>query len=150
MAIPGQCQQLKMEVDSSLSNTVMVAMAVRGICEMTLLTPVEISRLELCLVEVLNNTIEHAYGNQPGNIVETLVDVSDTAVSITVSDWGHVLPAETLNESANHAKEMLDNSTLQSSGRGLFIVNSLMDSVHYVTVSGKNSFTLCINIHGNA
>ncbi|WP_330925484.1 ATP-binding protein [Candidatus Sororendozoicomonas aggregata] len=149
MTQSGRHQQLKMEVDSSFSNTVIVAMAVRGICEMTLLTPVEVSRLELCLVEVLNNTIEHAYNNQPGNVVETLVDISDTAVSITVSDRGLALPAEILNESANHAEQMLNNPTLQSSGRGLFIVNSLMDFVHYETLSGKNSFSLGINIHGN-
>ena len=150
MTLPGQHQQLKMEVDSSLSNTVMVAMAVRGVCEMTLLTPVEVSRLELCLVEVLNNTIEHAYDNQPGSVVETLVDVSDASVSITVSDWGHALPSQKLDDSAHDAEAALNNPTLQSSGRGLFIVNSLMDSVEYTTASGKNSFTLGMNIHGHA
>ncbi len=150
MILPGQHQQLKMEVDSSLSNTVMVAMAVRGVCEMTLLTPVEVSRLELCLVEVLNNTIEHAYDSQPGSVVETLVDVSDVAVLITVSDWGHVLPSQALDDSAHDAEEALNNTALQSSGRGLFIVNSLMDSVQYTTESGKNSFTLGMNIHGHA
>ena len=135
-------QQIRMEVDSALPNTALIAMAVRGLCALTVLSPVEVNRLELCLVEVVNNAIEHAYGNQPGHMVEATVTLEESQLSITVSDWGGAIPAIKLEE--NEPQEVGSDipESLLSRGRGLHIVRNLMDTVEYNSHQGKNSLLM--------
>lgn len=140
--MPEPSQLLKLQIDSQLSNTTLVAMAVRGVCAMTTLSPVEINRLELCLVEIVNNAIEHAYGNEAGHTVEVCVGLDKTTMNIAVSDWGASIPSEVI---ANQQPEEIDPDKPESwlySGRGLHIVNKLMDVVSYETEKGKNSFIM--------
>ena len=89
-------QLLKLQIDSQLSNTTLVAMAVRGVCAMTTLSPVEVNRLELCLVEIVNNAIEHAYNNEAGHPVEVCVGLDKTTMNISVSDWGTSIPRDVM------------------------------------------------------
>ncbi|WP_051786471.1 ATP-binding protein [Endozoicomonas numazuensis] len=135
-------QLLKLEIDSQLSNTTLVAMAVRGVCAMTTLSPVEINRLELCLVEIVNNAIEHAYENKAGYPVEICVDLDKTMMNIAVSDWGQSIPDEVIQDKAEVAVDPEYPETWLCSGRGLHIVNKLMDQVSYESDQGKNSFTM--------
>lgn len=135
-------RSLTLDIDSIPANTVLVAMAVRGLCEMTELSPVEINRIELCLVEIVNNAIEHAYENQPGHKVETRVELGRSSVSITVSDWGRSIPPEKLGVRSLVREDIQNPETLQSSGRGLYIVQNLMDEVRYSSDAGKNSLVM--------
>ncbi|WP_062269938.1 ATP-binding protein [Endozoicomonas arenosclerae] len=135
-------QVLKLEIDSQLSNTTMIAMAVRGVCAMTTLSPVEINRLELCLVEIVNNAIEHAYDNEAGHPVEVCVDLDNTMMNIAVSDWGQSIPDDVIEDKAEPAMDPEHPETWLCSGRGLHIVNKLMDQVSYESDEGKNSFIM--------
>ena len=140
--MPDSSQQLTLQIDSQLTNTTLVAMAVRGVCAMTTLSPVEINRLELCLVEIVNNAIEHAYNNEAGHPVEVCVGLDKTTMNISVSDWGSSIPRDVMD---NQRPEEIDPEHPESwlcSGRGLHIVNKLMDQVAYETDEGKNSFIM--------
>ncbi len=141
-------QSLTIGIDSCLPNTVLVAMAVRGLCEMTELSPVEVNRIELCLVEIVNNAIEHAYENKPGQKVETQVELTRQSVSITVSDWGHSIPEEKLDISSLVREDIQNPDSLQSSGRGIYIVKNLMDDIQYYSRDGKNSFVMTMEARG--
>ncbi|MDP0587776.1 MAG: ATP-binding protein [Candidatus Endonucleobacter bathymodioli] len=144
-----QSQQLKIEVDSTLSNTVMAAVAVRGVCEWARLALDVVNHIELCLVEALNNTIEHAYNDEPGNTVEIIIKKSQSVISLTVSDWGSVMPDDKLSVPVSEtevAGEMESVDNLKASGRGLFIIRSLMSNVQYYSKNGKNSFYMEMTI----
>lgn len=140
--MPDHTQVLKLEIDSQLSNTTMVAMAVRGVCAMTTLSPVEINRLELCLVEIVNNAIEHAYANEAGHPVEVCVDLDKTTMNIAVSDWGSAIPDDVMGNTEEKELDIDNPESWLCSGRGLHIVNKLMDQVSYQSESGKNSFIM--------
>lgn len=135
-------QVLKLEIDSQLSNTTMVAMAVRGVCAMTTLSPVEINRLELCLVEIVNNAIEHAYDNQAGHPVEVCVHLDKTTMNISVSDWGQSIPDDIMQDNTEMAVDPEQPEAWLCSGRGLHIVKKLMDQVTYESNQNKNSFIM--------
>ena len=135
-------QEIKLEIDSQLPHTTLVAMAVRGLCAMTTLSPVEINRLELCLVEIVNNAIEHAYGNESGHPVEVSVCLGKEQVVITVSDRGQEMPAEILGDREEPEMDPDRPETWLCSGRGLHIVNKLMDDVSYTSTDGKNSLVM--------
>ena len=134
-------QMVRLEIDSELANTTLVAMAVRGLCAMTTLSPVEVNRVELCVVEIVNNAIEHAYGHEKGHKVEVGVNLLQSSLLLTISDWG-----EPMDESKLGAKDFPvdpdDPSAWLCSGRGLPIVQSLMDKVEYQSVGNKNSFIM--------
>ena len=136
-------QSILLEIDSVLANTTLVAMAVRGLCAMTTLSPVAINRLELCLVEVVNNAIEHAYSNQAGHKVEAVVELEKTQLSITISDWGSPIPEGNLQQDKPQEMDPESPETWLCSGRGLHIVRKLMDTVEYSSHQGKNSLLMC-------
>ena len=144
-----QGQALRLEIDSELANTTLIAMAVRGLCAMTALSPVEVNRVELCVVEIVNNAIEHAYDYEKGHKVEIVVYLGPTALTVTVSDWGKPLAKGKL-ESASLPADPDDPALWLSSGRGLPIVHSLMDSVNYQRDGNKNSFIMCKYIKSQA
>ena len=135
-------QLLRLQIDSQLSNTTLVAMAVRGVCAMTTLSPVEINRLELCLVEIVNNAIEHAYGNEAGHPVEICIGLDKTSMNISVSDWGSSIPSDVIDSQEPEEINPDHPEAWLCSGRGLHIVNKLMDDVSYETDEGKNSFIM--------
>ncbi|MDP0561975.1 MAG: ATP-binding protein [Candidatus Endonucleobacter sp. (ex Gigantidas childressi)] len=144
-----QPQKLKIEIDSTLSSTVMAAMAVRGICEWAHVALDTVNRIELCLVEVLNNAVEHAYSNEPGSTIEIIVKKSRSVISLTVSDWGLIMPDDTLSAPLAGAIATGGSDSapdLKASGRGLFIVRSLMGNIQYYSKNGKNSFFMEMTI----
>ena len=82
-----KAQKLLLIIDSCLQDTVLAAMAVRSTCELVSLSPEEINRVELCLVEVVNNAIIHGYGSESGHAVEIEVRLlAEEALEIVVSD----------------------------------------------------------------
>lgn len=139
-------KRLKLEIDSKLSDTVMAAMAVRGVCEIANFSSVEVSRLEICLVEILNNIIEHAYSYQTGHTVEVIVTLTPLVMGITISDWGFSIPAKEQAALQGITEGVDMPSDYQVNGRGLFIVKHLMDSVGYSSEAGKNSLFMTMNI----
>ena len=53
--------------ESRLENIDLLSAAIRGLCESAALPAADIDRIELCVVEALNNVVLHAYCNQPGH-----------------------------------------------------------------------------------
>lgn len=137
-----ETQSLHLEIDSQLSNTTLIAMAVRGLCSITVLSPVEINRLELCLVEVVNNAIEHAYGNESGHRVSVQIDVKKESITITVKDQGKAMSPEVLEENKEPELDLDSPESWLCSGRGLHIVKNLMDSVSYHSEDDTNRLVM--------
>jgi serine/threonine-protein kinase RsbW len=135
---------LKLEIDSQFSNTAPLALAVRGLCQITSMSPVEINRTELCLVEIINNSIEHAYNKKKGNLICINVNISEDCLTIKVYDWGEPLP-EKLLVSKPKLSNSNNSSKLFTNGRGLDIVKSLMDFIDYNSNNGANCFTMIKN-----
>lgn len=134
-----QTQSVRLLIDSRLEDTVLVAMAMRGLCSMTGLAIDAVNRIELCTVEIMNNSIEHSYRNESGHTVEVLVDLSSDKLEIVVSDWGVTMDVAQKRSSEQDTASM-DVNSWGSSGRGLNIVEQLMDDVRYDSFDGKNSF----------
>lgn len=139
-------QSVKIEIDSILSNATLVALALRGICQITKLKPLDVDRVELCLMEALNNVIIHAYCNQVEHKIETLISISSSAISLTVSDWGRVMPADKLTAPLTEAERRESIDDALPSGRGLAIIKRIMAGMHYSSENGKNSFYMVMNI----
>ncbi|MUK92740.1 ATP-binding protein [Aliivibrio fischeri] len=105
-----------------------------------------INEAELCLVEMVNNTYEHAYLNQEGSLIEVKSYLqTENILLIEISDYGYALNTNGLAQQIPNdfiTPEKDKPETWLTSGRGFLIVEQLMDSIIYENKDGKNTFYL--------
>lgn len=90
----------------------------------------------ISLMEALNNSIEHSYVEEPGHIIDIIIGITKLRIEVDILETG---VART-----NFAKPKLqfdpnDLSTAPEGGMGLYIIDSLMDSVSYKSENGVNT-----------
>jgi anti-sigma regulatory factor (Ser/Thr protein kinase) len=85
--------------------------------------------LRCAVVEVVNNCIQHAYSNKPGQPIEISYDLGIDRVQIAVSDRG----PEFLGPAEESAATLLSES-----GRGLQIINAWVSAIRFERNNGWN------------
>ncbi len=89
--------------------------------------------VELALVEACANVVRHAYGDAGGEVEVRVAVVPGALVRFQVVDWGRSFdPPERWGLPEENV----------TSGRGLFLIHTLMDQVHYGRLEGANVLTL--------
>ncbi|MDY0221896.1 MAG: ATP-binding protein [Desulfobacterium sp.] len=130
---------IRLIIDSRLENVSLVGGAVRGIAHTLSMDSTTSYQLELCVVEAVTNGIKHAYNCQAGHSVEVDVLRYPDRLIFQICDSGESMnPAKVAPFSFDPSKI----ETLPERGMGIYILNSLMDEVHYETISGQNILTL--------
>ena len=97
--------------------------------------------LEVCVIEAVNNAIQHAYGGEAGHWVDVTTTLSGLKLVIEVRDSGARLDAGRLARRPSSPLDM-DVRTLPERGYGLFILKEALDEVVYETHAGDNVLTL--------
>lgn len=99
--------------------------------------------IELCLVEVANNVVEHSYHGQDSHSITFEITLSSKQVTLLVIDNGDSIPVGNMNKKIDWDDlDKDDINSWETSGRGLQIVRELMDDVSYRTESGFNYFKM--------
>jgi serine/threonine-protein kinase RsbW len=131
---------LTMRVDSRLENVCRVARSARLIGAGAGFDDDAGRAIELCVVEAMNNAIEHAYAGEPGHLVEIgLACAPPTAVRIEVRDRGRTMDWTSVCARADaYAPDFAER------GRGVVIIRSLMQDVSYCTVRGWNVLSMVL------
>lgn len=99
----------------------------------------DLSELEICLVEALNNVVKHSYNAQPGYIINLEIDIDMESITVKIIDFG-ITRTNFSKPTLDYNPDDIDN--LPESGIGLFIIDRLMDSTKYETEGDKNIFIL--------
>jgi anti-sigma regulatory factor (Ser/Thr protein kinase) len=94
-------------------------------------------QIELATVEVVNNAIQHARRG-PGQAVDITLDASEALLSIDVSDDGQPAPTDWLNECVREAGGGDPEQDVIESGRGLMVLNQIMQQVTYYRAAQRN------------
>ena len=139
---------IRLAIDSDLEQVSLVGMAINKMCSLIPFLDTQSDQIELCVVEAVNNCIEHAYGNEKGHQVEITFTLDPDRLVIDVCDTGKPMERE-LMEPRNISALQIDPGDLESiaeEGRGLSIMNEIMDDMTYRTTSKKNCLTLLKNI----
>jgi len=92
--------------------------------------------LAIAVTELANNAVIHGNKRDPNKKVYVAVDVVDTEVRLTIRDEGKGFNPETLSNPLD------PENLLRESGRGVFIVRSLMDEISYDFSKGGTQVTL--------
>ena len=132
-------KKIKLIIPSHLSNVALVGITVNSLCSKLLNKDGFGSQMELCVVEVCNNIIEHAYLSDDKFEVDVELIFFDDKLAINISDSGKSNEAG-INKTLDFDPDDLEN--LPEGGMGLFIINETMDEVSYHTENGKNTFTM--------
>ena len=131
-------RSIKLTIQSKIDDISLLSCATKALCNTVVTDAVLLYNMELCLVEAVANVINHAYQRNPNHFIEILVSLGEKEVVFQIVDTGTpgTLPSP---EPLNISEETL---TLPESGRGLFLINHIMDDVSYIQDSGKNIFTM--------
>jgi serine/threonine-protein kinase RsbW len=132
---------MTMTIASRLDDVRLIGLAVNKLCENIGMDETERAHVELCVVEAATNSVRHAYEGRDDGEVSVRVEIDDEHVEIDVMDFGSPVPEEcrtprplTLDED--------DPLALQEGGRGLFLIYSLMDDVHFSRRGERNSLRM--------
>lgn len=128
---------IKIIVESKLENLPILRKAVRGVCSCVVTTQEDVLQdIDLCLNEAVSNVICHGYQNEPRHEIQVIVILHSNEIQIKIIDEG--LPNIQANQ--RHKVEEIHNiASLSESGRGLYIIQELMDEITYETREGKNT-----------
>lgn len=135
------CVQLR--IQSRLAAVPLLASMVGCVCESAGLSSTDRQLVGLCLVEAANNAILHAYSEDPSNTVIVDVMLSSQQLVFDVIDSGKSGDPAVMN--ADHRAALggeQSSNILAESGRGLAIMQEVMDSVEYTVQPGNNRLRL--------
>ncbi len=94
---------------------------------------------EICIVEALNNIVEHAYKEEKGKPIEINVALNDDFLTIEMVDRG-IPRTEFKKAELNFDPE--DIFSLPEGGMGLYIIEKIMDETKYLSKDGKNVYSM--------
>ena len=92
--------------------------------------------LAIAVTEMANNAVIHGNQRNPNKKVFVTIEASDSEVRLTIRDEGKGFNPETLSNPLD------PENLLRESGRGVFIVRSLMDEISYDFSSGGTQVTI--------
>lgn len=121
-------------IDSRLEETAEAARRITERCHRHGVDEAGLMMLELCVVEALNNAVEHAYAGEPGHPIYARCERDADHVAIEILHYGARLDPAVLErfrtEFADPDPD--DPESWTDSGRGLQIIHAAMDAVEVV------------------
>ncbi len=137
-------KQIRLVIGSDLENVDLIGMTTEKICSLTPFTESEIYQIELCVVEAVNNSIEHAYNKQSGHEVEVVITICQDKIILNICDTGKNMDPNLLEkiDTSFSDIDLDDIESIPEEGRGLPLMKSIMDSMSYKHESGKNCLRL--------
>jgi serine/threonine-protein kinase RsbW len=96
---------------------------------------------EIVLAEVLNNVVEHAYAQGPGDI-ELSLDCRDDGVAVCITDSGLPMPGGALPEGRPQVLGAIPD--LPEGGFGWFLIRSMTRDLTYRREGGRNRLCFII------
>ncbi len=126
-------------IDSKFKNISVASLTVRGLAKYLALSDIDTYYLELCVMEAINNAIQHAYGSEEGHVVDVTFTYTTDEVIVKVSDTGKQM---TLYVPERPSFDPHNIKTVPDHGLGLFIMHTVMDEVTYETSGTINTLTM--------
>lgn len=91
------------------------------------------NQLNVVLTEAMANAIKHANADDPDKQVDVRISINDNELLIQVFDQGQGFDLNSIHDPA-----FTNCEQLEASGRGIYIIRSLMDSVIYRKTNDGN------------
>lgn len=111
---------------------------------------IDSARVELGVVEALNNVVEHAYQLQPNHKIKIIFEPSKNNVVIHIIDTGITMEQNLfpIDDNQKEVKELGRFQDVPDGGWGIALIKSIMDEVSYKSENGTNHLTLLKKMNG--
>jgi serine/threonine-protein kinase RsbW len=141
---PTPWKRLAFEIESRLEAVPLLGQVACLLCTTAGFTPIEGSQVEVCVVEAVNNSIQHAYRGDPDQSVELEVTLLPGQLIFDVWDSGTPADAARMNADHRGALEIQSDcvNDIPEGGRGLPIIQEVMDSFEYTPGTERNRFRM--------
>lgn len=137
-------QTIAITIESRIENVSLAGMVIGTLCAAAKLAEMDAYLVEVAVVEAVTNSIQHAYGNEPDHHVKIVFSLDIDGITIKVCDRGTPLDPQTLEQKKVSFLEVNtdDINSIPEGGRGLAIINEVMDRVEYKSDQEKNCMTM--------
>lgn len=125
----------RLKIGSNIENLRIVENAIDEVTGAVGVKQDDYGKIMVATLEAVNNAIKHGNRLDPGKIVDVQIDFRDKNITITVTDEGAGFKPETIPDPT------LPENIEGLSGRGVFLMSKLADSVKYNKKG--NSVTMC-------
>lgn len=132
----GDGKTIVLEIDSRLDCVTLVGISIRALCLEYGADEMTAYQVQTSTVEAVNNAIIHAYSNQLGHPVWIRWSLAGKQLTVQVSDAGMTM---------RQLPPDIEPAPDAESGRGWWIMRQWMDSVEYMTGSGRNTLNMIKN-----
>lgn len=96
----------------------------------------EVQRIEMAVREAAVNAVLHGNAYDPAKRVSASFETSENNLTIRIADQGQGLDPDTLPD------PLAPENLLRGSGRGIFLIRSFMDEVHFRLLHPGTEITL--------
>ncbi|MEP2029577.1 MAG: ATP-binding protein [Paracoccaceae bacterium] len=143
MTIPKTCRSFTISIASdALAVRDALGEVTRRLAQLGLATD-DIATVELVTAEVLNNIVEHAYSDEPGNIIRLCCNQKSDGLHITFEDIGKRMPeGDAPNATSANADAEFDD--LPEGGFGWFLIHELTSDLTYRRQRDRNLLSMCL------
>ncbi|MDG4554684.1 MAG: ATP-binding protein [Candidatus Competibacter sp.] len=142
---------ISLSIESRPECIELLSRALHGLCSLLRLPAEELAKVELAMVEAVNNVVEHAYGFEPAHRVWVEFELTPERFGLRVSDRGQAMPPERLASARGFADpDPADPDTWTLRTRGLEIIKACMDEVEYQVRDGVNTLSMSRTLAGAA
>ncbi len=131
-------REITLSIESHSANVSLVGLAINKIASHASVSKQAAFEMEVAVVEAVNNAIEHAHKHQREKLVAVRVRLTPDRIKLTVIDSGAPIDFK----AAMAVSAALDNPGEVERGRGLKIIQALMDEVKYERKGETNQITL--------
>jgi serine/threonine-protein kinase RsbW len=136
--------QIRISIASRLDQVWQVRVAIAAILRELEIADLDCLHVQLAVAEAINNIIEHGYGEYGEGRIDIAAETEHGKLRIEITDDAPPLPLEYLEDLLKKPlPEPGDTVPLLSSGRGIPIMRSTMDSVVFRRPVGRNQLILC-------
>jgi serine/threonine-protein kinase RsbW len=144
-------QHITFRISSRLDDVPLLGRMVNALCTDVGLTATDRNQVEVSVVEAVNNSIKHAYGGDPTHAVELDVSISCEELVFDIWDSGRSADPEWIHKDHSQAFDIdVDHlETAPESGRGLAIIQTVMDTLEYTPGDERNRCRLTKRLRGN-
>jgi serine/threonine-protein kinase RsbW len=155
--------RVQLSIPSELAQVRFLGVALRAVLAELACSEEQAASLELCLIEAVNNVIEHAYLMAPHHLVEVAVRADAGEIELTIRDTGQPMPEGALARAREQEAELdraaelgglgglggldglgdvFDLGLVAEGGYGLRLITQVMNEVEYRRDGAHNVLTM--------
>lgn len=137
-------KRFTLEIESRIEAVPLLGQVVYRLCTAAGVSPAEGNQLEVCVVEAVNNSIKHGYAGDPARTVKLEVSLSANQLVFDIWDFGVSADAAKIHGDHSYALEVSTDRVIDipENGRGLAVIQELMDSFEYSPGAQRNRFRM--------